>query len=177
MVDDSALRRLAVITPTVIFVQIMVGATMRHTGAGLAIPDFPLAFGRLIPPMWDSGIAVHFAHRVGAVVVVALVVALSAHVLAHHRTQKELARPAALLLLLVVVQFGLGAWTVLSERQVAVNTAHVGTGALLFVTAVVMGLRVHREQFADAAQPNPAAVAGSAVSSALTPQGSPGAGA
>ena len=24
---------------------------MRHTGAGLAIPDFPLALGRLVPPL------------------------------------------------------------------------------------------------------------------------------
>ena len=33
------------------------GATMRHTGAGLAIPDFPLAFGHLIPPVWNAKIA------------------------------------------------------------------------------------------------------------------------
>ena len=31
-----------------------IGATMRHTDAGLAIPDFPLAFGHLIPPHWDA---------------------------------------------------------------------------------------------------------------------------
>ena len=28
-----------------IYAQILVGATMRHTDAGLAIPDFPLMFG------------------------------------------------------------------------------------------------------------------------------------
>ena len=38
----------------VIYVQILLGATMRHTGAGLAIPDFPLAFGGLLPPAWTA---------------------------------------------------------------------------------------------------------------------------
>ena len=42
---------------------------MRHTGAGLAIPDFPLMFGHLWPTHWDAKIAVHFAHRVGALLV------------------------------------------------------------------------------------------------------------
>ena len=63
-------RRIAVgARPALIYLQIVVGATMRHTGAGLAIPDFPLVFGQLIPPHWDAKIAIHFAHRVGALVV------------------------------------------------------------------------------------------------------------
>src|SRR5262249_10514861 len=41
-VDDVLLRRVATATTALIYVQILVGATMRHTGAGLAIPDFPL---------------------------------------------------------------------------------------------------------------------------------------
>ena len=53
-------------TTALIYAQILIGATMRHTGAGLAIPDFPLMFGHLVPDHWDAGIAVHFAHRVGA---------------------------------------------------------------------------------------------------------------
>jgi len=172
IVSDMALRRLTVLTPIVIYLQILVGATMRHTGAGLAIPDFPLAFGRLIPPNWDAGIAIHFAHRVGAVIVLTLVIALSAHVLARQRAREELVRPALLLLLVVVTQVTLGAWTVLSEKQVAVNTAHVATGALLFVTSVVLGLRVHRDQFDAHDQP---AHDASIRSAALTPHGSPGA--
>ena len=140
---DRVLHRLALAAPCLVYLQILVGATMRHTGAGLAIPDFPLSFGRIIPPMWNAAIAIHFAHRVGAVIVTLAVVALARHLLAHHRRQLELSRPAILLLCAVVLQVTLGAWTVLSERQVAVNTAHVATGALLFVTTVVVALRVH----------------------------------
>jgi cytochrome c oxidase assembly protein subunit 15 len=172
VVSDTALRRLAILTPIVVYLQILVGATMRHTGAGLAIPDFPLAFGHVVPPIWDPGIAVHFAHRVGAVVVVGLVVALSAHVVARQRAREELVRPALLLLLVVLTQFTLGAWTVLSEKHVVINTTHVATGAVLFVTSVVLGLRVHRDCFDDRGLPAPDAPIRSA---ALTPHGSPGA--
>ena len=148
--DDVILRRLAVLTPVVIYLQILLGATMRHTGAGLAIPDFPLAFGRLIPPMWDAGITIHFSHRVGAAVAMGFVLATAGHVLAHHRHRPELARPSILLMVVLFAQLALGAWTVLSGKQVAVNTAHVATGALLLVTAVVLGLRTYRVRFPDA---------------------------
>src|SRR6202047_4951931 len=39
--QNPALRRLATTTTVLIYAQILVGATMRHSGAGLAIPDFP----------------------------------------------------------------------------------------------------------------------------------------
>ena len=124
---------------------------MRHTGAGLAIPDFPLAFGRLLPPVWDPAIAIHFAHRVGALMVTLAVLATAGHVLAHHGGRRELTRPAWLLGALVIAQVTLGAWTVLSARDVTTNTAHVATGALLFATAIVLCLRTHRDRFSDVA--------------------------
>ena len=71
-------------TTTLIYVQILIGATMRHTGAGLAIPDFPLMFGRLVPDHWEPKIAVHFAHRVGAVIVSLAIIATAGHVWYHH---------------------------------------------------------------------------------------------
>lgn len=146
-VDDCLLERLVLVTPVLIYIQILIGATMRHTGAGLAIPDFPLNFGHLIPPTWSPAIAIHFAHRVGAFVVTAVIIATTGHVLAHHRARAELTKPAVLLVGLVATQLTLGAWIVLSEKQVTVNTAHVATGGLLLVTAVVLALRVHRERF------------------------------
>ncbi len=147
---DRILARLSVMLPVAIYLQILAGATMRHTGAGLAIPDFPLVFGGLVPPEWTSAIAIHYAHRVGAVAATAFVFAAAGHVLYHHRERHELVRPSMLLCALVVVQVLLGGWTVWSERHVAINTAHVGVGALLLVTSVVLGLRVHRGRFADA---------------------------
>src|SRR5262245_42292859 len=111
--DDGALRKLTLVTTGWIYVQILIGATMRHTDAGLAIPDFPLAFGQLIPPHWDPTIAIHFAHRVGAVVASLLITATAGHVLYHHRGRGELVRPALLLLALLTAQITLGAYTIL----------------------------------------------------------------
>ena len=146
---DGLLARLALVAPVLIYGQILLGATMRHTGAGLAIPDFPLAFGHLLPPEWNAGIAIHFAHRIGAAAVTAVVAATAGHLLFHHRQRRELTRPALLLATFTAAQVVLGAWTVLSGRQVAVNTAHVAVGAATFATSVVLALRVHRGWFPD----------------------------
>src|SRR6266704_1088596 len=108
-VDDGTLRRVATLTTAAIYVQILMGAVMRHTDAGLAIPDFPWMFGHVIPDHWDPKIAVHFAHRVGAVIVSLSVIATSAHIWYHHRDRQELTRPARLMVMLVIVQVTLGA--------------------------------------------------------------------
>ncbi|MCA1559694.1 MAG: COX15/CtaA family protein [Acidobacteria bacterium] len=145
--DAPMLRRLALATTLVAYGQTVLGATMRHTGAGLAIPDFPLAFRRILPPVWSVAIAIHFAHRIGAVLVTAAILATAGHVWFHHRGRRELVRPAVLLVLLVALQATLGAFVVLSGLQPVINTAHVVNGALLLATSVVLTLRSFRPWF------------------------------
>jgi cytochrome c oxidase assembly protein subunit 15 len=120
---------------------------MRHTDAGLAIPDFPWAFGRLVPPHWSPQIAIHFAHRVGAVIVATMVLATAGHVLYHHARRRALARPAVILVSLVCLQITLGALTVLSRKHYIINSLHVVTGGLVLVTSLVLTLRAHRGRF------------------------------
>ena len=148
-VDDATLRRLATATTVLIYTQILIGATMRHTGAGLAIPDFPWMFGHVIPDHWSSKIAIHFAHRVGALVVSAAIVATSIYVWRRHGDRMELTRPATLILFLVGVQVMLGAFTVLSKRDVWINSLHVVCGALVLTTSLVITLRSYRVKFAE----------------------------
>ena len=148
-VNDVMLRRVATATTVLIYAQILVGATMRHTSAGLAIPDFPLMFGRLVPDHWDPRIAIHFAHRGGAAIVTLAIIATSGHVWYHHRRHRELTRPAALLPALVAVQVTLGGLTVLSQRGVWINSLHVVCGALVLTTSLVLTLRAWRVKFAD----------------------------
>lgn len=148
VLNDARLRIVAAVTTAAIYVQIIVGATMRHTGAGLAIPDFPWAFGRLIPPVWNGPIAIHFAHRVGAVIVTTLVLATIGHVLYHHRSRGELRRPSLLLAALVAIQVTLGALTVLSGKHYIINSLHVVTGAMVLGTSLVLTLRAYRRRFA-----------------------------
>jgi heme a synthase len=146
--DDRTLRLVATATTALVYLQIIVGATMRHTDAGLAIPDFPWAFGRLVPPEWTFKIAIHFAHRVGALVVATMVLATAGHVLYHHRGRRALAWPATVLTALVCVQITLGALTVLSQKHYIINSLHVVTGGLVLVTSLVLTLRARRGQFA-----------------------------
>jgi cytochrome c oxidase assembly protein subunit 15 len=148
--DDHTLQRLARITLATVYLQIVVGATMRHTDAGLAIPDFPWMFGHLIPDHWDPKIAVHFAHRVGALCVTAMLLVTTSRVFARHRQRLELLRPSVVLLVLVTLQITLGAMTVLSRKEYIINSLHVVTGASVLVTTLILTLRAHRARFGDA---------------------------
>jgi cytochrome c oxidase assembly protein subunit 15 len=156
--DDLMLQRVAAVTTGLIYLQIVVGATMRHTGAGLAIPDFPLMFGQLIPPHWDAKIAVHFAHRAGALIISLAILATTGHVCYHHRSRKELMRPSLLLIALLAAQITLGALTVLSQKQFIINSLHVVTGASVLVTSLVLTLRAHRARFSLSADPEGSAL-------------------
>jgi cytochrome c oxidase assembly protein subunit 15 len=130
--------RLAVATASAVFLQLMIGAVMRHTKAGLAIPDFPLSLGRVVPPLESFPVAIAFAHRAWALVVAFLVVATL--VAARRSKRPGLSRAAVALAVVVLVQVALGATTVWSGKNVAVTTAHVATGALLLGTAVVVAV-------------------------------------
>ena len=155
LVDDPMLRRVTLTTTILVYCQILAGATMRHTEAGLAIPDFPLAFGHVVPPLWSAAIAVHFTHRVGAVLVTLAILATAGHVWYHHRSRTELTRPATLLVVFVITQVTLGAFVIWSGLQPLVNTAHVVNGALVLATSLVLTLRSRRSAFAlDGAEPN-----------------------
>jgi heme a synthase len=149
-VDDRRLRQLAAAVTTLVYVQILLGATMRHTGAGLAIPDFPLMFGGLVADHWDSKIGIHFSHRAGALVVALSVLALAARIRSRHRSNPAFTTPATVLILLVAVQVALGAFTVLSGRAVSINSLHVVCGALVLATSLVITLRSLRVRFACA---------------------------
>ena len=135
---------LALVTATVVYAQILLGALVRHTGAALAVPDFPLAFGRLWPEITTPQVAYQMAHRLGAAVVTAFVVWSAARVLRRHAGEAALRSPALALLVIVGFQIYLGALTIWTGRAVIPTTAHVATGALLLATCVILALRAHR---------------------------------
>ena len=139
-----AFLTLAVATTILIFLQILLGAAVRHTGAGLAIPDFPLAYGQLVPPLGSRPVLLHFAHRVGALLVVLAVGWTALRAWRSHRGDPRLLVPALLLAALVALQIVLGAWTVLSYKAAWIATAHLGIGALLWATGLVLALMARR---------------------------------
>jgi heme a synthase len=144
--DRSArgVARLALATAVVVYGQVLLGALVRHSGAGLAIPDFPLSYGRLVPPLAAPLVAIHFAHRVGALVVTGFIAATVVSVLRLDGAGPAMRRPALLLVVLVAWQIYLGAVTVWSAKAVMPTTLHLASGALILATTVVLALRLQR---------------------------------
>lgn len=140
--DDAGLRPAAIAATAAVFVQLVIGALMRHAEAGLAIPDFPLALGRVIPPLDSLAVTVHFAHRAGAVVVLVMIGRLA--VRAFRSRDRRFTRTAIVLCGLTVGQIALGATAVLTQMAVYPTTIHVALGALILATSFFLALRAFR---------------------------------
>lgn len=138
---NPSLPRLCGLTTAAIYLQLLMGALMRHTNSGLAIPDFPLAFGRIIPPFDSGSIMIHFAHRVGALMVTIMVSWTLIRIWASYRTHKRLLRPILIMACLVVTQVTLGAFTIWSQKAALITTFHVLTGAMILGMSVLLTLR------------------------------------
>lgn len=155
-------RSLRWVVPTLaiaIFLQLLLGASMRHQHAGLAIPDFPLAYGKLWPPtdpaflesinntrvdvrdfhpITAGQILLHMAHRLTALAIVGWVVVV---VVLAFRGPTGIWRLWSLTGAgLVGVQVALGAWTVWSNKAADVATAHVVIGAATLAWSVLFSL-------------------------------------
>ena len=134
------LGRLGSITGLALLVQLVIGATVRHSGAGLAIPDFPLAYGRLIPSLSSFPVTIHFLHRVGALLVTILVAAIVWESV-RGRVGRWLMAPVAGMAALVVVQILLGGAIIWSGRSLEFTTLHLINGALLLGMTGLLTLR------------------------------------
>ncbi len=163
--EATALRRLAVISVILLFVQLILGAMVRHYEADLAIPDLPLAYGRVIPPVSEEGLAaanfsrlsepalgtttlwdiwIHFAHRLGAVAVSATLIATVILAWRRRQSARGLAVPAVTIFVLLVTQFTLGVLTVIYRVPPDLATFHVAVGATLLLVTFVLAVRVMR---------------------------------
>ena len=130
--------RWVVLATAAVYAQIVLGAVMRHTGAGLAIPDFPTFFESWLPSLSDlsrPGVPIHLAHRLGSIVVV-LVVARAATVLSKVPAH-AFATVGAGWAGLVCLQAILGATSIWSGKAVPLTVAHLAVGALCWVTGVL----------------------------------------
>lgn len=125
-----------------IVLQLIVGAIMRHAHAGLAIPTFPLTpHGTLVPPVFNFQIAIHFAHRVGAVVVTIAIVAYCIRIWKDSVARSALNKSAYGLLALLAVQIVLGALVIWKVRNEHVTTLHMLNGAFTLALCWSMTFR------------------------------------
>ena len=154
------LRASVALLPAVVFLQLLLGALMRHTESGLAIPDFPLMGGQLIPRFDESmlnainaerfqllleaasmgQVVIHFLHRLGAAATAAVVIAANVD-LRRRPAYRAVKRMLTWVNWLVLVQGTLGALTVLTVRSPLIASLHVLVGAALFAATLLCLLR------------------------------------
>jgi len=163
--DSRRFRYVFGIVTGLILLQLMLGAAMRHQHAGLAIPDFPLAYGRLWPDMDASAVArynqargevtalnpitsfqvgLQMAHRIGAVLILISVGWVAGVVWRRSRAAVAANRLSLLWLGLILTQASLGAATIWTNKAADIATAHVAVGALSLVTGAMLTLVASR---------------------------------
>ena len=173
----ASVRRTFLVVTALIFVQLGLGAAMRHRHAGLAVPDFPLAHGRVWPrtdpealarynqqrvevhaarAITATDVVLHMTHRAWACVVVAAVVVAYARARRQLPGGHPLRRGAAVWLGLISVQFALGAITVWTNKAADIATAHVAVGSLALVAGGVLCLLASRRSLLAHLVPTPA---------------------
>jgi heme a synthase len=148
---SGTLASTALIATVLVFTQLILGASMRHQHAGLAVPDFPLAYGRVWPPTDPVSVEranqqrvgvqefkpitafhiwLHMAHRIGAVLTLAAVAGTAWLARREQGAASPLAKFALAWLGFILIQAGLGAATVWTNKAADVATAHVFMGAV-----------------------------------------------
>ena len=152
-----------------VYLQLILGAVMRHMDAGLAVPDFPYAYGQIVPSLSDESlnsynqqlihqdirlaadgaitanqIFVHMAHRFWSIIAVTTVLLFARKAYRAGSQEPRLRVLASILAIDILIQFGLGALTVLTRKSVLIATAHQTNGALILMTCVVASVHVAR---------------------------------
>src|SRR5215213_5049970 len=133
------LRYLCTAALVTIFLQLIIGATLRHSAP------------------WDQHLPTQLvlAHVGGALAVVVALGSATLTVLRRHRGETFLTRPATIALVLLVVQLFLGIAAYMTRLaspnepqplnpMISITVAHVACGALVFATTIVLTLRTYR---------------------------------
>ena len=148
---DRRIKTIAIITTIAIYVQLGLGATMRHQHKDLSILDFPTAYGAWIPDTSAEALAkinawrdmhalsdvdafqiwLQMAHRLLAVVIGVLVIVLCARIWRGASEIGALRRLSIWWVILFFTQFTLGAWVIWSNKAADVATTHVAVGAIM----------------------------------------------
>jgi cytochrome c oxidase assembly protein subunit 15 len=114
------------------------GALVTSNDAGLSIPDWPLAYGSMVPP-FVGGIRYEFTHRVIAGIVATLTIVLAAW-LYRVESRAWVRIFGYLALCTVIAQAVLGGMTVIFRQPWAVSTAHASVAQIFFCSLISLSL-------------------------------------
>src|SRR5207253_3348426 len=147
----TQIKTLAIGITLAIYLQLALGATMRHQHRDLSILDFPTANGAWMPDTSATALAkinawrdarglsdvtafqiwLQMAHRFLALIIAIGVIAFCLRVWRDAARFVALKRLSILWVVLVTCQIVLGAWTIWSNKAADVATAHVALGAIM----------------------------------------------
>jgi cytochrome c oxidase assembly protein subunit 15 len=167
--EVRSLMRIVIGTTLVIYLQLGLGATMRHQHRDLSILDFPLAYGRLIPDTSPAKVAeintwrdaralsdvtpfqiwLQLTHRFVAVVIATGIITSLFLARQTGAFAGMLSRFTDLWFLLLAAQVTLGAWVIWSNKAADIATTHVAVGATMFAIGVSLSavcLRILRDR-------------------------------
>ena len=157
----SNFLRLSLVFSILVYIQLILGAIMRHSGSGLAIPDFPTMGGQYFP-LFDKNMLAninywrfennlddvtkiqvisHFVHRLCALFIVILIIPLNTIGLKCFADKPKLRFNIYLINLIVTLQVLLGILTVHTLKAPTITSLHVVTGAATLGISVLLFLR------------------------------------
>jgi len=194
--QSNPLSKIAFFMLAVVYLQLFLGALLRHTESGLALPDFPMMAGQWVPFFnqeslnwvndWrfnftlDTGhileevtlsqLWIHFVHRLGACAVLATLVWLVIKVFKARQDVPTVWRTSVALSGMIAIQIFLGIITVISHRVPMITSLHVVTGAATLGVCWVLALRTWPITIWDdsAESIEPSALSTESVSEAFT---------
>jgi len=117
---------------------VVAGGLVTSRDAGLSVPDWPLSYGKLMPPM-EGGILYEHGHRMVATTV-GLLTIVSMIWLFRSERRRWLRWLGVVALAAVILQGVLGGLTVLLLLPWWISTAHACLAQLFFATTVAMAL-------------------------------------
>lgn len=158
---DPKLFKTAVVLGILIYLQLIIGALMRHTQSGLAILDFPTVAGKIIPtfdnqmliainswrfdidmdPVTMGQIVIHFIHRVMALMIFTVVCILNIIGLRYKLLPAVIKTNIILIDLFILIQIVLGILTILTLKAPVLTSFHVATGAASLGLAALLVIR------------------------------------
>ncbi|MFA6287927.1 MAG: COX15/CtaA family protein [Opitutaceae bacterium] len=144
---SARLRKIGVVCCALILAQLAVAAIMRHSFAGLAIPVFPesTSDGAWLPAAWDFRVAIHFTHRVMALVLMIALLWFAVRIWRERAASAGLKEAAGVMVGLLFLQVALGASVIWTYRDPYYTTAHVIIGACTLAVTFGITWWTHRE--------------------------------
>ncbi len=148
---DRRYARLAVVTAAATYALLLVGTYVRAENAGLAFREWPLMGQSLVPDLSVPGGVAMFAHRMLAIVVVALVTWTMIRARTMAARSPRVVRLSTAALVLLVVQVLVGGANVLTELATWARATHVAISALIWATVVALAVVARAEPAGDRA--------------------------